>query len=170
MEHEKSIKQIINDSLDQVRSIIDADTVIGKEIETLSGTVIIPISKVSIGFVSGGLDMPNPRTRFKDFGGGGGTGVTVTPVGFLTVYPNGHTELLNLAPSQTASALDEFNDILNHTPIIIDKVKNILEEATEPSTPVYLNERERRKAKAEHEKRLAKKEREREKERRRNRR
>ena len=90
MVNESSIKEIIRSSLDQVRTIIDADTVVGKQILTPSGTVIIPISKVSMGFASGGLDLPvHNEEGTKNFGGGGGTGVTVTPVGFLTVTPEG---------------------------------------------------------------------------------
>ena len=58
MENESSIKEIIRNSLDQVRTIVDADTIIGKQIVTPSGVVIIPISKVSMGFASGGLDLP----------------------------------------------------------------------------------------------------------------
>ena len=87
MEKESSIKQLISSSLEQVRTIIDADTVVGKQMVTPSGTVIIPISKVSMGFASGGLDLPTEeKDEVKNFGGGGGTGVTVTPIGFLTVY------------------------------------------------------------------------------------
>ena len=63
MEKESSIKQLISSSLEQVRTIIDADTVVGKQMVTPSGTVIIPISKVSMGFASGGLDLP---TEEKD--------------------------------------------------------------------------------------------------------
>ena len=63
MENESSIKEIIRNSLEQVRTIIDADTVVGKQIVTPSGLVIIPISKLSMGFASGGLDLPTKTTK-----------------------------------------------------------------------------------------------------------
>ena len=74
MENESSIKEIIRNSLEQVRTIIDADTIVGKQIVTSSGMVIIPISKLSMGFASGGLDLPtkNDDGGKKNFGGGGG--------------------------------------------------------------------------------------------------
>ncbi|MBQ3014808.1 MAG: sporulation protein YtfJ, partial [Clostridia bacterium] len=91
MENESSIKEIIRNSLEQVRTIIDADTIVGKQIVTSSGMVIIPISKLSMGFASGGLDLPTKTEEGgkKNFGGGGGTGVSVVPVGFLTITPEG---------------------------------------------------------------------------------
>ena len=90
MENESSIKNLITESLQQIRTFIDADTIVGKQIVTPSGTVIIPISKLSMGFASGGLDLPSKKTGAKSFGGGGGTGVTVSPIGFLVVSSDGN--------------------------------------------------------------------------------
>ena len=53
---ENKLQEIIQSSLENIRSMIDANTVIGNPINTPSGTVIIPISKISMGFASGGLD------------------------------------------------------------------------------------------------------------------
>ena len=66
MENESSIKEIIRNSLDQVRSIIDADTIVGKQIVTSSGMVIIPISKLSMGIATGGLDLPTSEGGKKN--------------------------------------------------------------------------------------------------------
>lgn len=124
MERESSIKEIINNSLDQIRAIIDADTVVGKQITTPSGTVIIPISKISMGFASGGLDMPDDgKNDGKNFGGGGGTGVTVLPIGFLTVYPDGKVEMLPLA-QEKSTTLEQIVDLLDHAPDLINRVKS----------------------------------------------
>lgn len=127
MENESCIKEIISNSLNQVRTIIDADTVVGKQIVTPSGTVIIPISKVSMGFASGGLDLPAKKgseDTSKNFGGGGGTGVTVTPVGFLTVTPDGEVDMIPMVPEKL-SPIEQVGDILNATPDIISRIKNI---------------------------------------------
>ena len=124
MENTSSIKEIINNSLNQIRTIIDADTVVGKEITTKSGTVIIPISKISMGFASGGLDLPNKQTQTKDFGGGGGTGVTVSPIGFLIVTPDGRVEMLPMV-QEKSGPIEQIAEILDRTPDIIDRVKSV---------------------------------------------
>ena len=121
------IKDIISDSLNQVRTIVDADTIVGKQIVTPSGVVIIPISKVSMGFASGGLDIPNKKAEnnVKNFGGGGGTGVTVTPVGFLVVSPNGNVNMLPMTAEKT-STVEQVADIINNAPSVLERLKNVL--------------------------------------------
>ena len=125
MENQSSLKELISGSLDQIRTIIDADTVVGRQIVTPSGTVIIPISKVSMGFASGGLDVPNEgKKKGKSFGGGGGTGVTVSPIGFLTVYPDGRVEMLNIT-QEKADPIEQIAEIIDNAPDVIDRVKGI---------------------------------------------
>ncbi len=133
MEKESSIKDLISNSLDQIRSIIDADTVVGRQIVTPTGTTIIPISKVSMGFASGGLDLPVDKTANKNFGGGGGTGVTVSPIGFLIVYGDGKVEMLPMS-QEKSSPIEQVADILDHTPDIINRIKAVFtNEATDES-------------------------------------
>ncbi len=125
MENESSIKEIIRNSLEQVRTVIDADTIVGKQIVTPSGVVIIPISKVSMGFASGGLDLPTGYDDGKkNFGGGGGTGVTVSPVGFLTVSPEGTVELIPMTPDKT-TPIEQIAEIINNAPAVIGRIKNV---------------------------------------------
>ena len=124
MKNQSSIKDLISSSLDQIRTIIDADTIIGRQIVTPSGTVIIPISKVSMGFASGGLDVPDSKKAGKSFGGGGGTGVTVSPIGFLTVYADGRVEMLNMT-QEKAGTIEQIAEIIDHAPDVIDRVKGI---------------------------------------------
>ena len=129
MEKESSIKELISNSLDQIRTIIDADTVVGRQIVTPTGTTIIPISKVSMGFASGGLDLPVDKSASKNFGGGGGTGVTVNPIGFLVVYGDGRVEMLPMS-QEKASPIEQVADILDHTPDIINRIKSVLNNET----------------------------------------
>lgn len=125
MEYESSVKNILSDSLERIRTIIDANTVVGNPIHTPSGTVIIPISKVSMGFASGGLDLPaKSEEGRKSFGGGGGTGVTVLPIGFLTVYPDGKAEMLPLNPEKSGP-IEQVADILEQAPDIIARIKSV---------------------------------------------
>ena len=126
MENESSIKGIISDALSQVRTIMDADTIVGKQIMTPSGTVIIPISKVSMGFASGGLDLPKKAdgSKAKSFGGGGGTGVSVSPIGFLVVSTDGHVSMLPMT-SEKPSTVEKVADIINGAPDLIERIKNV---------------------------------------------
>ena len=122
MENTNSIKDIISNSLEQVRTVLNADTVVGQQIYTESGTVIIPISKVSMGFASGGLDLPTKSAGSKNFGGGGGTGVTVSPIGFLTVFPDGRVEMLPIT-AEPATPLGQILDLVEQAPSIIARIK-----------------------------------------------
>lgn len=86
-EHKVSLDSIINDSLKNLKNIIDANTIIGDEVKTSDGTIIIPISKIIVGFVAGGGEI---ETNYKNepnnypFAGASGAGFTVVPIGFLT--------------------------------------------------------------------------------------
>ena len=135
MEKDSSIKDIINNSLDQIRTIIDADTVVGKQIVTPSGTVIIPISKISMGFASGGLDLPTDGKKAANFGGGGGTGVTVNPIGFLTVYADGRVEMLPMTQDR-ATPIEQVADLLDHAPDILNRFKALFAEQDEETEKV----------------------------------
>ena len=128
MENESSIKEIIRNALEEVRSVMDADTIVGQPVKLDNGATVIPISKVSMGFASGGLDLPNKNQQGekKNFGGGGGTGVSVIPIGFLTAFPDGRVELLPLKPEQS-TAIEQIADILNRTPEIIGKIKDVFD-------------------------------------------
>lgn len=121
MENESSIKNLITESLQQIRTFIDADTIIGKQIVTPGGTVIIPISKLSMGFASGGLDLPSKKSGAKSFGGGGGTGVTVSPIGFLIVSPDGQVSMMPLTPTKSGPVEQVF-DLLDQAPGLIQRI------------------------------------------------
>ncbi len=123
MENQSSIKDIINNSLHNIRNIIDAETVVGEQIRLDNGMTIIPISKISVGFASGGLDLPAKNEKgSKNFGGGGGTGVSVSPIGFLTVYPDGKVEVVPISPTEMGP-IDQITEMLNRAPEIIGSIR-----------------------------------------------
>ena len=75
MSDNNKLDEIIRTSLDSIRSMIDSNTVIGDPITTQNGTLVIPVSKVFVGFASGGLDYRGKNTAdsaSNKFGGGGG--------------------------------------------------------------------------------------------------
>lgn len=100
MENENNIQGIMNVTMDKLRTMADADTIIGDPI--VAGDVtLIPVSKVSFGLATGGTDLPNKNAQ-KLFGGGGGAGVTITPVAFIAVQ-NGEVRLLQISKEGTAA-------------------------------------------------------------------
>ena len=80
---ENNIKGIMDTTMDKLRTMVDADTIIGTAIE-MDGVTIIPVSKVTFGLATGGSDFPS-KSSTGLFGGGGGAGVSITPVAFLTI-------------------------------------------------------------------------------------
>ena len=132
---ENKLNDIIRTSLDCIKELVDVNTVIGTPITTESGTTIIPVSKITVGFVSGGVDYfsknnnNNNNTPPQNFGGGGGTGLTVSPVAFLVISPEGKIDLLNLA-SDTGKpdAVESISNLLEKSPEIFEKIKTVFKK------------------------------------------
>ena len=80
--NEHPINEMMSSVMKNIREMVDVDTIVGNPITTPDGTTIIPVSKVSFGFGSGGSDLPGKDPE-KKFGGGGGAGVTIQPIAFL---------------------------------------------------------------------------------------
>ncbi|MBE6541198.1 MAG: sporulation protein YtfJ [Ruminococcaceae bacterium] len=134
---------ITKTSLESIRSMLDANTIVGDPIETSSGTCIIPISKISVGYASGGIDYAkkdehaqSSKPASNNFGGGGGTGLTVTPVAFLIVSADGNVNILNVnapaassaAPTDTVSQVVGF---LERSPDLIERIRGIFAKKNE---------------------------------------
>ena len=81
---EKSANGILKTTIEKVRDLVDVSTIIGEPINLPDGLTIIPISKVTYGFASGGSDFPS-KNNVELFGGAGGAGITINPVAFLVV-------------------------------------------------------------------------------------
>ena len=127
MANENKIPEIIKSSLESIRSLVDANTVVGEPIMTEVGTTIIPISKISVGIASGGVDYndKNDRPKPQNFGGGGGTGLVVAPVGFLVIDKYGAVEFINVGMKGSLDPVDQIADFVERTPEIIAKIKDI---------------------------------------------
>ncbi len=112
---DNAIKGIMDVTMDKIRAMVDADTIIGKEISLENGIVIIPISKISFGFASGGSDFPS-KNNAQLFGGGAGAGVSVTPTAFIVV--NG-SDVKMLQINKNMNSTDKAIDLI---PALFDKV------------------------------------------------
>ena len=119
---EKSAGAILASTIEKIRDLVDTSTIIGEAIYAEGGTTIIPVSKVTYGFASGGADFPSKSNKDL-FGGGGGAGVTITPIAFLvvnggevtlkhiTAYDNAAERVVNLVPEM----FDKVTGLMNKT-------------------------------------------------------
>lgn len=114
------IEGIMGVSMENIHQMVDVNTIIGDPINK-GDTTIIPISRVSFGFASGGSDLPTQVA--EKFAGGAGAGVTVKPVAFIVIKADGDVKLLELGAK--GSPLDGVMDSL---PGFIDKIKSSIAE------------------------------------------
>lgn len=122
---ENKMSDIIKASMEGVRSFTDMDTVIGGAINTPSGVTVIPVSKVSMGIATGGVDYGQTKLSSpQNFGGGGGTGLSITPIAFLTVGRNAEINLIHI--NTASSDVDRISTLIERSPEIIEKIKGAL--------------------------------------------
>lgn len=120
-ENEKSkINQMMSITMEKIREMGDVKTIIGDPIEA-GDTTIIPVSKVSYGFASGGSDLPAKQNPKDLFGGGAGAGVTVQPIAFLVVSKDGNVRLMQISDSD-----DKVSNIIRSVPELIDKISDMV--------------------------------------------
>ena len=113
--------ELIRAALENVKTMADANTVTGTPITTESGTVIIPISKIFVGIATGGIDYFGKKSTVdQNFGGGGGTGVTVS----LVVDPKGKVDLLNVN-YEPKDPVSQIIGLIENSPEIIEKIKSL---------------------------------------------
>ena len=112
-------------ALQGLKDMIDVNTIVGDAITAPDGTVIIPISKVSFGFASGGSDIP-AKVEKEVFGGGAGAGVTIKPQAFIVVSPTGDTKILEMGAkgSPVDSLIESAPELLNKAKEIFGKKKD----------------------------------------------
>ena len=132
MEH--PIESLMHITMDSIKDMIDVNTIIGDPIQMNNNTAIIPISKVSFGFASGGsefkgetIDEYNKRDKDEQiqyrlpFGGGAGAGVTINPVAFL-ILQSGQVKLINV---EHENSIDK---ILDYIPDLLEKMNKMFEK------------------------------------------
>ena len=119
---EKSAGAILASTIEKIRDLVDTSTIIGEAIYAEGGTTSIPVSKVTYGFASGGADFPSKGSK-ELFGGGGGAGVTITPVAFLVIN-NGDVTLKHITAYDNAA-----ERVVNLVPEMFDKVTGLMNKA-----------------------------------------
>lgn len=123
---EHPIQNLMAETMEKIKSMVDVNTIIGSPIHTPDGTTIIPVSKVTFGFGAGGSDFQSRNAKDSAplcFGGGGGAGVTVSPVCFLVVGSNGDARILPLN-AQAETTADRLVEMI---PGAVSKVSSFME-------------------------------------------
>jgi sporulation protein YtfJ len=122
---EQPVESLMRTTMENIKNMIDVNTVIGDAVQTNDGSVIVPVSKVSFAFIagggeySGGADKNECDAAKYPFAGGSGAGVTVQPIGFLATT-NGQ---LKVIPVKYSSAVDRVVDMV---PNLISNMENYL--------------------------------------------
>ena len=116
---DQSAAGILSTTIEKVRQLVDVSTIVGEPITLSEEVTVIPVSKVTYGFASGGSDFPS-KNNTQLFGGGGGAGVTINPVAFL-ILKNGEVTLKHITSNDNAA--ERFVDMV---PEVIDKVSGVI--------------------------------------------
>jgi sporulation protein YtfJ len=116
---EQSASGLLGTAIEKIRDLVDVSTIIGDPISVGDGISIIPVSKVTYGFASGGSDFPS-KNNTELFGGGGGAGITINPVAFLIIN-NGEVTIKHITSSDNSA-----ERIIGMVPEVIDKVTSVI--------------------------------------------
>ena len=118
--------EIIRSTLEAVKDFTDSDAIVGNVITTTSGVSLIPISKITVGFLGGGADYGQKRlSQSQSFGGGSGAGISISPIAFLSVSPDASVSIIPLS-LDAKSGVDRISSIIERSPEIIDRIKKAL--------------------------------------------
>ena len=144
---EHPIQGLMKVAMENIKEMVDVNTIVGDPVETPDGSVIMPISKVGFGFAAGGsefvtdseieieggslnrVDALNAKVALP-FGGGSGGGVSITPIAFLVVGKNG----VKVVPLDNQTHIIE--RLIDSAPQVVDKIQSMIKgmSAKAPST------------------------------------
>ena len=119
----RPISDMMETTMQKVREMIDANTIVGAPVTTADGITLIPVSKVFLGFAGGGSDSAKKQDEQSGFGGGIGAGVRIEPVAFV-VLKGDSVKLLHIAPP-AETTLDR---VIETVPDVIDRITDFFEK------------------------------------------
>ena len=120
MQDKHQISDLMGVTMEKIRDMVDVQTIIGDPITVSDQVTIIPVSKVSYGFASGGSDLPAKANPKDLFGGGAGAGVSIQPVAFLVVQEDG-VRLL-----QMDEGSDALSSAIRSVPEVVDRISSLI--------------------------------------------
>ncbi len=137
---EHPIQGLMKTAMENIKEMVDVNTIVGDPVETKDGSVILPISKVNFGFAAGGsefvIDGDRPQTVpeghhaniYHPFGGGSGGGVSITPIAFLVVSASG----VNVVPLDSQTHL--LDRMIDNAPQLVEKLQSMMKKNNPLST------------------------------------
>ena len=143
---EHPIQGLMNVTMEKIHQMVDSNTIIGKPITTEDGITILPGSKVSFGFASGGTDFNGKNAANKDlFGGGSGAGVNIQPVAFL-VIKDGCVRTIQLSDSSNSidRALTMLPELVEKLTTLVKRTIRHPQRSLRQSNPLQQPNRSRR--------------------------
>jgi len=118
----RPISDLMETTMQKMRDLVDANTIIGEPITTADGVTLIPVSKVSLGFAGGGSDLSQKQDgKGSGFGGGTGAGVNISPIAFV-VASGKDVEVMYITPPE----LSTVDRVIEKVPEVLDKVTDFL--------------------------------------------
>ena len=115
---ETPVNKIMENTLEKMRQMVDVSTIIGEPMVT-GDVTLIPVSKVTYGFTSGGTDLPSKQNA-ELFGGGGGGGITISPVAFIVIQ-DGRVRMMQIN-NYTSSA----DRAIAMIPELVDQISQLV--------------------------------------------
>ncbi|NIK77539.1 sporulation protein YtfJ [Paenibacillus castaneae] len=133
---EHPIQGLMQTAMENIKEMVDVNTIVGDPVQTPDGSIIMPISKVGFGFVAGGSDIrldeseknkgsqsdAHHATVSLPFGGGSGGGVSITPIAFLVVGTQG----VKIVPLDNQTHLIE--RVIDSAPYVFDKIQSLIKQ------------------------------------------
>ncbi|REE94229.1 sporulation protein YtfJ [Paenibacillus taihuensis] len=126
------IQGLMQTAMENIKEMVDVNTIVGDPVQTPDGSVIMPISKVGFGFVAGGSDIRFDEQSGKNdvhnaqvqlpFGGGSGGGVSITPIAFLVVGAQG----VRIVPLDNQTHLME--RVIDSAPQVFEKIQSMFKK------------------------------------------
>jgi sporulation protein YtfJ len=134
---EHPIQGLMKVAMENIKEMVDVNTIVGDPVETPDGSVIMPISKVGFGFAAGGSEFygdiedttgnnsnnnndANNATVMLPFGGGSGGGVSITPIAFLVVNKQG----VKVVPLDNQTHI--YERLIDSAPQVFEKIQSML--------------------------------------------
>ena len=127
MEKNHPIGDLMSTTMQKIREMVDVNTIIGTPIRTDDGITLIPVSKLSFGFASGGSDV-GAKTNKQMFGGGTGAGVSIAPIAFLVISGG------NVRTIQLVEHVSPVDSAINALPDLVDRISALIKK-DKPETP-----------------------------------
>ncbi|MDI9484381.1 MAG: GerW family sporulation protein [Bacillota bacterium] len=124
MSDKHPIEGLMQTAMESLKTMVDVNTILGDPVETPDGAVILPVSRVSVGFAAGGSEFSGKESKQSEmghpFGGGSGAGIALNPVAFLVV---GKESVRLLPVSQNAI----YDRLIDAVPQLIDQIQSAVQ-------------------------------------------